>query len=146
VHQAKTLRTGFNLRLTNSQRACLSEIILLLADRARRRGIRGDPIPFLQSSIAQAAPGFPVPWANTLARYVATDPAYYYAGLFGAAADSGLIQACMMAILKDAWANQSDARKEAQVASEAAVQAQMSQILLRASLLSEVAQSLKSNH
>jgi len=96
-------------------------------------------------------PGFPAPWAHTLARYVAADPGYYYARevlqQFGDNSGSGcLIAACMMAMLSDARANQSDARKEAQAVSEAAVQAQMSQILLRGSILGEVARCLKSNH
>jgi hypothetical protein len=149
MYKANTLRTGFNLRLTNSQRACLSEIILLLAARARRHGIRGDSVPFLQRSI-QAVPGFPAAWAHTLARYVATDPAYYHASellepFSGTLGDGMMIGALTLTLWKAAQGQQSNARKEVQAASEAAVQAQMSPILLRGSLLDEAVRWLKSN-
>jgi len=143
MYQVNTPRTSFNLRLTKSQRAGLSEIILLLAARSRRRGIRGDPVPFLRGTIAQAVPGFPPAWAHTLASYVATDLGYDSASTLG---DGALIDSLIMAMWKDAKASQSEAQKQAQAASEAAVQAQMSQILLRGSLLSELARWLKSNH
>ena len=121
---------------TAMERADLTEIISLLAAKSRRRGLHGDPLPFLKSYLANA--GFPSVWAQTLARYVVAT------SLFRSLQDpanGAVLGQCLMTMLQDAKENQSAARKDLL---EALPQAQVLQILRNRTLLMEALRRLRS--
>jgi hypothetical protein len=132
-------RANLNHTLTDSQRADLTEIVSLLAANSRRRGIHGDPLPFLKSCLVSA--GFPSAWTQTLASYVATDSLFQS---LQDPANGAILGDCMMALLQDAMDTQSDARKQAQAASSTGFQAQVWQIPLHRTILRDTLQRLRS--